>query len=137
MTLPIELYVQATDFKPRSQEEGAKRKSVNYPPALSRAPQSAGCGWKAETGDQIGCAQEATPDQAQGPAGNTQSLGSRRPHCGPSQLCDVRQVPTPPRVHFPFCKMMGLHQNRVLWLCHYSHSVPVHQAAELPKQKAH
>lgn len=37
----------------------------------------------------------------------------------------------------PFCKMMGLHQNRVLWLRHHSHSMPVHQAVELPKQRAH
>ena len=122
---------------PGHRRKAPTRKSVNYPPALSRAPQSAGCGWKAETGDQIGCVQEATADQAQWPAGNTQSLGSRRPHCGPSQLCNARQGSTPPGVHSPFCKVMRLHQNRALWLCQHSYSVPVHQAVELPKQRAH
>lgn len=61
----------------------------------------------------------------------------RDPTVAPVSSVMLGKVPLHLEFISPFCKMMGLHQNRVLWLCHHSHSVPVHQAVELPKQRAH
>lgn len=47
-------------------------------------------GW----GEEVGRVQEPTPEQAQCSAQKNQSLGSKRSHLTPTQLCDLRQVAT-------------------------------------------
>lgn len=107
MVLPIELSVQAAIQAQVTGEGAPTRKSVNYPPALSRAPQSTelwlegrdrGPDWvclgrqhRPGTG---ACRKYPEPGLPGEPLWLVSSVMSG-------------EIPTPPRVHFPFCKMMG------------------------------